>query len=212
MHSLLGFDVDGVLANSLLPLLRVIKAELGIDITAKITTYDFWNDPEYEEGGLTEGKMMQWAPNGYTPVPAYRGAREVVEWIWERTSEPVHFVTTRVIETAEGTFRWLSKLCDGIPFGLSMLSDKSYLVTKGSFEWFVEDRLETALALAKNGVKVILPVRSWNRTDEIPVGGPLRFEGGGAVYEVKKLSNIPEVVSGSLPHLMRKRMPRKVAI
>jgi len=213
MPHMLGFDIDGIIADSVSALAKVILAEFNIDINGKVSSYDFWEDPEFKEAGLTRERVMgcfneavmTWAPNGFTPVRAHDGARRLIEWCWQITGEPLHFVTTRELVTAEMTFRWLRKVCGEIPFSLSMVESKEQVVVS-SFEWFVEDRLETAFSLAGKGVKVIMPVRSYNRSDSgLPEG----------VYEVKNLGEIPKLVLKGGSSSLRRRLrgiPRRVAV
>lgn len=184
--ALLGFDIDGVLANTTDPLLELISINTNIDVR---------NTPCYDiekgvEGILSRKGVLEvfdFVLKDTEAIYPYPGAREIVKWTFEQTEEPVHFVTSRALKHASVTHWWLQDICEDIPFFVSF--DEKFKFAK-FFDWFVEDRRKTAIQLAEMGVNVIVPTRSYN---DLPDGIPQRVR--DRIWSIHSLTEIPDIIS-----------------
>lgn len=159
----IAFDIDGVVADSFSVFRSHIWRDfgywIGIPGSYRIEVpgvpYSFLQD--YYRAMLTHHQDA---------VRPYPEANEVLSAIVEWTGQPVHFVTARHPDTLEATEDWIRKnLPDIRAYRLIFRpsAGKTEWLIQNRVQFFVEDRLWTAKAVAETGrVKVFLVSRAWN--------------------------------------------------
>lgn len=114
--------------------------------------------------GLTKDqvwKAIEWAYRNPEMVPIYEGAEEVVRKTYELTGEPILFITARPASSAHQTHETIRRFCD-VPYLIAFANDHKKIDYLTGKRYFVDDRRRTAIQLAKHGLTVFMPRRSYN--------------------------------------------------
>ena len=159
-----AFDLDGVLIDILPVLRRELLRITNIDIgeLKDLRHYGF------ERYGVTEKQKDQALERSY---PQYRdhsridGATEVIH----NQPYPIQVVTARSSKFLISTFGALEYHFPDVPFEVAFTNGhNNKLEIVKDFDFFVEDRGETALHLAEHGLKVFLLDKPYNQGFEHP--------------------------------------------
>lgn len=161
----IGVDIDGVLADIVDCILPLLSRELGraVDVE-EITVYGFGDAlgiPEDRVQALLDELLVVGL---YEQAPPVAGAREAMELLG---GHDVWLVTSRPEAVREATLWWLRH--HGVAYGQLVFAPahRKALADDG-FDLFVEDNLDTALALSREGIHVLLFDRPWNRNADLP--------------------------------------------
>jgi len=181
----LGIDIDGVLANFDIQYRRLLKSRFGITLARRDVTR--FNIPEIvglsqkdSERIIAEFRERRLWEN----LSLVRGALPFIRHINSNCSVTV--VTSRPFELKEMTENWLLK--KKIRFDRLILTAggskwTAFEKAEGKPDYFIEDCLEYAAALADKGIRVLLLDCPWNRE---PVKHPniQRMKGFGEIIGV----------------------------
>jgi len=157
---ILGVDLDNCLNDLVGPLRERVKKELNIELP-EITSYHI------EDCTPLNKRQVQsfFTSEFFQSLPADFDAVEVLQRFYA-LGNSIWVVTDREIEHLNGTYRWLEG--NGIPYTAVQLSspfDKAYIAETRRLKRFVEDRLDTAIALAAVCERVYLIDKPWNQGD-----------------------------------------------
>lgn len=163
----IGFDIDGVVADTMEAFIRVARDEFGINYISKGQITSYWIEeclPIPLDIIKTIINRLLADPFGIElePLP---GAREVL------TKFAAHgrltFVTARPAkETIEA---WLVSLLSEVPHGDIRViatghhSAKAEVLEELKLKYFVDDHLETCQDLHSRGIRTIVFDQPWNR-------------------------------------------------
>lgn len=162
----IGFDVDGVVADTMHLFIEIARDDFGVEIGyEEMTCYNLGQCLDVGEEvieGVIHRLLDGTRDHGLHPVD---GAGEVMRRLAD-CCNPVRFVTARPSP---------EYIQDWILTRLPLADHQVELVATGSFEaktdvllekgirWFVEDRLETCFLLEPAGIQPILFRQPWNR-------------------------------------------------
>ncbi len=185
--SVLAFDIDGVVADTMRLFLSIAASEYGIN-TARyedIVDYDLRKCLSISDEVMMAVIIKIMDGDFSAPLNPISDAPRVLNHL-NRRHRPTLFVTARP-EKAHIS-QWL---CETLKLG----SEAIEVVATGSFEgkkeiledrnihYFVEDRLETCFLLAEAGITPIVFKQPWNRK-------PHPFEEVGGWQEIESLINM----------------------
>ncbi len=165
--ALLGFDFDGVIADTAETFLRLACEEHGLcgirreDITDFAVERCLGVDRELVEGIFTRVQEDS-ISTGLKPMP---GAVEVLTEL-SRTTE-VHVITARRL--AGPVHDWLDRFFPAAALprirvtAMGAHDDKSRHILDHGLRHFIDDRAETCLQLHRSGIEPIVFSQPWNR-------------------------------------------------
>jgi hypothetical protein len=162
----IGFDVDGVVANTMHLFIDIAREDFGVEIGyEEMTCYNLGQCLDVGEDvieGVIHRLLDGTRDHALHPMD---GVGEVLARLAD-CCNPVRFITAR--PSPEYIQEWI---LDRLPLAGHQVD----LVATGSFEaktdvllekgirWFVEDRLETCFMLEPAGIQPILFRQPWNR-------------------------------------------------
>lgn len=168
----IGVDVDGVLADFNSSFINLVIAETGVDLFPK-RPFDIptWNYPEYY-GYTAQQTSDVWEkikrdPYFWSLLPGYpltRASLEYLNWRQSECRDDVYFITARPGQTAkQQTEFWLRE--SGAVNPTVLISDKKGACAVAlELNCYIDDRLENANDVAREGVRTFLMDRPWNKT------------------------------------------------
>ena len=165
--SVIAFDIDGVVADTMRLFLSIAASEFGIESARyeDIVDYDLRNCMNIDDDVLMAIILKIMGGDFSMPLNPMADAPRVLN-VLNKHHCPTLFVTARPEKTH--ITGWL---CEKIDLPASSIE----VVATGSFEgkrkvledhnirYFVEDRLETCFVLAEAGIKPIVFRQPWNR-------------------------------------------------
>jgi len=166
----IGFDIDGVVADTMGTFIRIAREDFGIDHITRdqITTYwleDCLSLPEETVAAIVDRILEDPLGVGLQPLP---GAREALETLAEQQGV-LTFVTAR--PTRRPIEAWLEALLPGAQGpGLRVIATGLHAAKAGVLEelglrYFLEDHLETCQSLWSRGIHAIVYDQPWNQGD-----------------------------------------------
>lgn len=163
----LGFDIDGVIADTCEAFLRLAAREYGrIDVTIEdITAFDVVDCLDMDAGDInaifarlmTDPLAEGLKPMPYAPLVLGELARKA----------PLTFITARPLH--EPIDRWLHAILDPSTYRKTRLiamgehDGKKDFITNLGLHYFIDDRAETCQQLAADGLAPIVFEQPWNR-------------------------------------------------
>jgi uncharacterized HAD superfamily protein len=166
---MIGFDIDGVLCDSLSEVDKLFEKEVGHKVFANTRTW-LINDPTLSHIDINEFLTQSIIDigNDAKPYP------NVIEYISKIHTDifkhkVIPIITSRHIRTKRITENWLNKYLGeyGIRFKLFFSEYKVDIIRKLELKYFVEDRYETVKLVADNVNKVFMVNRPWNIYERI---------------------------------------------
>lgn len=162
----IGVDLDGIIAD-VDPVFRFyIKKLLDREVPQQeIISY------QYEDClGLTKEQMKKlWDlfinGNGWEKIPIIEGAIPSLKKLSQQ--HQLFIITSRPVEFEAVTQKWL--MDNNVPHTKLIMTggkSKARVAQQLAITHFIEDRLEFALELAREGIEVFLFDYPWNQTDE----------------------------------------------
>ncbi len=162
----IAFDIDGVVSDTMAAFLRIAREEYGIGGLSKEQITSYWLDqclpipPHVVEAIVARiiddplGVDMELLP----------GAKEVLRELARHG--PLRFVTAR--PRGEPVARWLSLSLELPPERIQVVATgahgaKAPLLTRMGVGLFVEDHLETCMAIQRAGITAVVFDQPWNR-------------------------------------------------
>lgn len=166
---ILGVDLDNVLADTDPLIRRMIWEMCGIRLERENVTHFDYRDCSR----LTDTQnYLLWHRFHTIECLRVKPVAEAVEALYSLSDEyKIHIVTNRPPETRGLTLEWLSKH-DVLYDRLDFAKDKT--VSGIPFTAFIEDKRETAYAMAERGVKSFLLDCPWNQPMSADPSGVIR--------------------------------------
>ena len=162
---MIGFDIDGVIANFHEAFRLVVIERTGVDIDVETPKYsiDIPQIPQKELHHLYD-ETVNHHSNRMQPYP---GSIEALWKLYYETREPLQFMTARNPLTAEATERWLKEYVIH-PFEVQYTpsSQKVDLLKKQGYTHFIDDRFRTVQQVKKDIPYTFLMDRPWNQNRE----------------------------------------------
>ncbi len=163
----MGFDIDGVVADTMEAFLRIAENEYGIQGLKKEHITSYWLEeclpiPEKVVEAIIEKILHDPFGISLKPIP---GAVETLTEIGQ--GNRLTFVTARPI--GEPITEWLRFQLDKVPesnidvHATSLHAAKGKVLQRLGITCFVEDHLETCQGLASQGIKSVLFDQPWNQ-------------------------------------------------
>jgi len=154
-----AFDIDGCVVD-LMAQLREKLAENDIKYIEN-GHYKPKTNPKISNTRLWEYIHLCYQNHKDTPV--YDGASELFENLYNKTEDPITFVTSRPHSSASHTHKLISRICKP-PYQICFAKEPFHKLDYiKNFNFFVEDHRKLALEIADTGTKLIfMPDRSYN--------------------------------------------------
>jgi uncharacterized HAD superfamily protein len=163
----IGFDIDGVVADTMKAFIRVARDEFGINYISKEQITSYWIEeclPIPLDIIKTIINRLLADPFGIElePLP---GAREALVRL--AAHGRLTFVTARPVK--EPIEAWLVSLLSDVPRGdirviaTGQHSAKARVLEELKLKYFIDDHLETCQDLHKKGIRTIVFDQPWNR-------------------------------------------------
>ena len=165
---MIGFDIDGVVADFNSVFREVVLMETGVDTNDLDNTRFELQIPGLSKRDVTE--LVNRTINRFVyDMQPYEGSVVALWRLYDMTREPIEFVTARKLITEEATRRWLDEYVV-IPYnlhnGIGSAQKAEYLEEKG-FKWFIDDRFRTVKEVVKHVPYTFLMSRPWNEGREV---------------------------------------------
>lgn len=166
-HHTIGFDLDGVIADTGAAFVRLACEEFGYcsfrleDITS-FQVESCLGIPADKVEEIFQAILVDSLGTGLQPMP---GAVEVITKM--ATQAPVTIITARPLK--EPVSDWLNhffstETCANIQLiAMGDHDDKTRYIREHKLECFIDDRLETCLQLAKTEIIPIVFAQPWNQ-------------------------------------------------
>lgn len=165
--SLIGFDIDGVVADTAEAFIRIAWQDYGVDSISPEDITDFNVEDCLPMDALLVEEifsriMEEPLETGLKPMPHAM----VVLQEFSKVA-PLAFVTAR--PKKEPIARWLKSILGDSAFKASRLvatgehDGKAEYINELGLQYFVDDRLQTCLMLEKEGIVPIVYSQPWNR-------------------------------------------------
>ena len=164
--ALIGFDIDGVVADTGGAFIRIVAADYGIDsITLDdITSFDVTACLDVDQNIIEEifGRLLD-HPLSAGLQPMF-GAVSVLETLAEHA--PLTFVTAR--PQKKPIARWLQNFLQPDTFynirlvAMGEQDNKTPDIKDLGLQYFVDDRLQTCQVLASEGITSMVYEQPWN--------------------------------------------------
>ena len=164
----IAFDLDGVLVDFIKPLRYWLHKLYDAKIIDD-SKYRLIIDPFLTIFCLK--KCFYLTYKNHSMIKAYPGAYQLLRTLWDLSdNDPIRIITARsAISAANYTHKLLKNILSEIPYNLSFALRQDKLLRLNRCAYFVEDNRQTAIELAKNGKKVFLVKKSYNKlSDDYP--------------------------------------------
>lgn len=168
----IGFDLDDVLCNILDPWLTCLAYHFKINNMPgydQIKYYYFeecfneLNIPMTREETLLP---LDFVMNQINLVQPYQNTKKILE-SFSILSKDIMIVTSRDVKYRELTRIWVNKWLGNYQIFHVPAQYKSSFCEVHKIDVFLEDKLDTAVSIAKAGIKSFLLDRPWNQSDLI---------------------------------------------
>jgi len=167
LTSEIGFDIDGVVADTMEAFIRVAREEFGINHLKKEQMTSYWLEeclsmPTDTVTAIIERLLRDPFGVGLEPLP---GARETLTRFAARGR--LTFVTARPVR--KPIEAWLKSLLSEVPPGAIKViatgcqSAKAGVLKELGLRYFIDDHLETCQELYNEGIGAIVFDQPWNR-------------------------------------------------
>lgn len=162
-----GFDIDGVVADTMRAFIRIAREEYNIDTLHKGMITSYWLErclPIPEEVVLKIVHQLVHEPL-YVGLNPIQHAREALLAYAQRS--PLIFVTARPEQAP--IHRWLQELLPELPethiqvIATGQHSAKALLLKDLGIETFIEDHLETCHQIHQAGIQALVFDQPWNQ-------------------------------------------------
>jgi hypothetical protein len=165
----LGFDIDGVVADTMAVFVRIAHDRYGLTHLSKLDMlcYNLYECLGLEKQIIDDLIRLTLDEEHTMQIPPVPGAPEVLTEL--ARAAPLRFVTARI--QPESITQWLFTILPGVP------REKIAVIASGSAEtkldilneleirYFVEDRIETCRRLKEAGIEPLLFDQPWNRNE-----------------------------------------------
>jgi uncharacterized protein len=163
----LGFDIDGVVADTMAVFVRLAQERYGLlDLTKDhLNQYDLFRCLSLDRSIIEDLICLTLDDEHTLQIPACPGAPEVLTELSRHA--PLRFVTARI--WPESITEWLYQQLPGVPreriqvIATGAPEAKLKILQDLGVRYFVEDRLETCHFLAQDGIYPVVFDQPWNR-------------------------------------------------
>lgn len=156
----IAFDIDGTIVDVYNCLKSLIERDLNKDLEDSDNYYvaESWNlDKDYVM------KHIEKLAFDYNNLVIYDGVYKVLKTIFDKTQEPIQFVTSRPINQAYATHMLIRRALIDIPYQIAFAeSNENKIKFLSNFCCFMEDRRKTAIEIADDGNTVFVPKHCYN--------------------------------------------------
>ena len=163
----IGFDIDGVVADTMKAFIRIAKEEFGINYISKEQITSYWIEeclpiPLDIIKTIINRLLIDPFGIGLEPLP---GAKEVLTKLATRSR--LTFVTAR--STKKPIEAWLVSLLSDVAhedirvIATGHHSAKAEVLEKLKLKYFIDDHLETCQNLHSRGIRTIVFDQPWNK-------------------------------------------------
>jgi hypothetical protein len=157
------FDLDGVLID-FVSIADTFLKESGYERIRPQTSYPIKCNPEISNDKLWS--IFNRVYREWERTPIFSGASELMEYIWQTTTEPIQIITARPLSGADSAHRICRKIMNGIPHSIAVAKSgrEKYLHLKPG-DILIEDCSQTALSLSDIGIASIIIDNEYNQID-----------------------------------------------
>lgn len=155
------FDLDDTLVDLKSVAVPIIFDRTGVDIS-ECKNFDICTEFGIDYQDLWDCFHLCYSM--WKVIPIIDGAGELLNALYHESGDPIKIVTSR----GRGTHEYTRKLCDrlGVPYDLRIINPWESKTGHVNTQYFVDDRLETAIELKSDGVYCFIPEMSYNRPSE----------------------------------------------
>lgn len=165
----LGFDIDGVVADTMAVFVRLAKERYGLmDLTKDhLCEYDLFRCLSLERSIIEDLICLTLDDDHTLQIPPFPGAPQVLTELSRYA--PLRFITARI--WPESITQWLHRQLPEVPheriqvIATGAPEAKLKILQELGVRYFVEDRLETCHVLAQDGIQPLVFDQPWNRVD-----------------------------------------------
>ncbi len=163
----LGFDIDGVVADTMATFLRIARERYGLNHLSKedLISFDLHRCLNLDQEIINDLICTTLDDVNTLELEPLEGAPHVLSQLAH--CGPLRFVTARI--WPESIFQWLQNILPEVPRNLIEVSAtgspdaKLEILRQLGVCYFVEDRFETCELLAHEGFQPIVFDQPWNR-------------------------------------------------
>jgi 5'(3')-deoxyribonucleotidase len=163
----IGFDIDGVVADTMASFFKVAREEFGIDTMRLSDIICYWIEecvdiPKDILDEILHKLVYDPFATDLRPMP---GAKETLKSIAQHGT--INFVTARPV--VEPIYEWLVYYLDGVPkdrinvIATGRHNAKAEQIHKLGLKYFLEDHFETCVCLYEKGINSIVYDQPWNQ-------------------------------------------------
>jgi uncharacterized HAD superfamily protein len=167
---MLGFDIDGVVANFNEVFRQVVLDKTGIDTNHLDQSRFELKIPGQSQEEITA--MVNESINRFVfEMQPYPGAVEAIWRLWDQTREPINFITARKLITEEATKRWLDEYIIA-PYTLAnniRSAEKAEYLKEHGYTHYIDDRYRTVQQVKEHVPYTFLMDRPWNQREAVGV-------------------------------------------
>lgn len=182
----LGFDIDGVVADTMHLFIRIAREDHGVEVRFEdITEYALESCLDIPPDVIEDVIIKLIEGDRHDTLEPLAGAPEVLSRMSTRVS-PIRFVTAR--PNPRPIIDWMAQKVGFTDGRIDLTATGSFeakadVLREKGIEWFVEDRLETCFDLSTAGIEPILFRQPWNRK-------PHPFREVGDWHELARIAGI----------------------
>ncbi len=164
---LLAFDIDGVVADTMAVFVRLARERYGLAELTKdhLNEYDLFRCLSLDRSIIEDLICLTLDDEHTLQLPPFPGAPEVLTEL--SCHAPLRFVTARI--WPESITEWLYQELPDVPrerihvIATGSPEAKSRILQDLGIGYFVEDRVETCVFLAQDGIQPLVFDQPWNR-------------------------------------------------
>lgn len=167
----IAFDLDGIVANFSKPFKLWAKNEYGIEFIEK-PQFHWGTIPKITDKMfkriIAEFIRTEGQRSDLIKINVFPDGYDLVRYVWEKSCDPIYFVTARDKSTAGATYDWITRKFPSLDFALSIVSsggDKWRYLER--YDCFIDDRRKTAIDIAGRGKIVFMPRTHYNQLDDV---------------------------------------------
>jgi uncharacterized protein len=166
----LAFDIDGVVADTMVVFVRLAQEQYGFTWLTKedLRQYDLRACLNVDPEIVDELICLTLDDEHTRQIPAVDGAAVMLTRLARHG--PLRFVTARI--WPDSIIRWLHQTLPDVDssrievFASGLPEAKCGILRELNVRYFVEDRVETCKLLSQNGIQPLLFDQPWNRVPE----------------------------------------------
>lgn len=157
----IAFDIDGCIVDLMALLLPIIERRTKISTQGECYAYDLETVYGVQDDDLYDCLHITY--QYWDDIPVYKGVEELFHKLYEKTKDPLYFVTNRKLRWSYETYKLMERICKDIPFIIAFTESVPKSIFLKNYPYFVEDRIRNIKELKEAGKFVFVPKQPYNK-------------------------------------------------